>query len=292
VKLGFLGLGKMGAPMALRLLETGFPLTVWNRTIEKTETLTESGASIAANAAEVSANAEIVLSMLGDDDAAREVFNGPDGLLSVPVRNKLFIEMGTLQPQTAKDLESLCQKCGAGFIDAPVSGTVGPAKEGRLMALVGGSEADLERARPVLDALTRRIVHVGPVGHGSLMKLVINLPLAVYWQSLAEASAMGHAGGLDLSVMLDVMKDSGASLAAFPKKIPEILGQSAAVAFNIDTLHKDVKSILETGRELGVPMEMTNTMLSACESAQKAGLGSTDAVTLVRFMIDSLNESN
>ena len=132
----------MGAPMALRLLETGFPLTVWNRTIEKTETLTESGASIAANAAEVSANAEIVLSMLGDDDAAREVFNGPDGLLSVPVRNKLFIEMGTLQPQTAKDLESLCQKCGAGFIDAPVSGTVGPAKEGRLMALVGGSEAD------------------------------------------------------------------------------------------------------------------------------------------------------
>ena len=103
---------------------------------------------------------------------------------------------------------------------------------------------------------------------------------------------MGHAGGLDLSAMLDVMKDSGASLAAFPKKIPEILGQSVAVAFDIDTLHKDVKSILETGRELGVPMEMTNTMLSACESAQKAGLGSTDAVTLVRFMIDSLNKSN
>ena len=103
---------------------------------------------------------------------------------------------------------------------------------------------------------------------------------------------MGHAGGLDLSVMLDVMKDSGASLAAFPKKIPEILGQSAAVTFDIDTLHKDVESILETGRELGVPMEMTNTVLSTCESAQKAGLGTADAVTLVRFMIDSLNESN
>ena len=160
------------------------------------------------------------------------------------------------------------------------------------MALVGGNETDFERARPVLDALTRRIVHVGPVGHGSLMKLVINLPLAVYWQSLAEASSMGHAGGLDLSVMLDVMKDSGASLAAFPKKIPEILGQSAAVTFDIDTLHKDVESILETGRELGVPMEMTNTVLSTCESAQKAGLGTADAVTLVRFMIDSLNESN
>jgi len=290
VEIGFLGLGKMGAPMAPRLLEAGFPLTVWNRTVEKTRGLAQAGARVAASPAEVAAAGEIVLSVLSDDDAVREVFSGPDGLLSVPVADKLFIEMSTLRPQTARDLAGLCEACGARFIDSPVSGTVGPAREGRLMALVGGSEADLERARPVLDALARRIVHVGPVGQGSLMKLVINLPLAAYWQSLAEAAAMGHAGGLDLGLMLDVMKDSGASLAAFPKKIPEILGETADVAFDIDTLHKDVASILETGREFDVPMAVTSAVLSACESAREAGLGSADAVKLVSFLIDSLDE--
>lgn len=155
------------------------------------------------------------------------------------------------------------------------------------MALVGGSEADLERARPVLEALTRRIVHVGDVGSGSLMKLVINVPLAVYWQSLAEATAMGHAGGLDLELMLDVMKDSGASLSAFPGKIPAILDASIPPAFDIDTLHKDVVSILESGHEFDVPMPVTEALLPACTAAREAGLGSADAVALVQFLIGS-----
>ena len=160
------------------------------------------------------------------------------------------------------------------------------------MAMVGGREADVERATPVLEPLTRRIVHVGPIGQGSLMKLVINLPLAVYWQSLSEAAAMGHAGGLDLALMLDVLKDSGASMTAFPKKIPEILGESAAIAFDIDTLHKDVASMVATGAGFHVPMPVANVLLEVCRSAQESGLGQADAVALVRFLIDSLDDSN
>ena len=290
VKLGFLGLGKMGLPMAQRLLDTGFSLTVWNRTVEKADRLAGSAVEVAESPARVAAATDVVLSVLRGDDAAREVFNGPEGLLSVPVEDKLFIEMSTLRAKTARELAASCEEHGARFIDSPVSGTVGPAAEGQLMALVGGDEADLERATPVLDVLTRSIVHVGPVGQGSLMKLVINLPLAAYWQSLAEATAMGHAGGLDLALMLEVMKDSGASLAAFPKKIPEILGESQNVAFDIDTLHKDVESILATGREFRIPMALTETVLSACESALESGLSSADAVALVRFFIDSIDE--
>ena len=290
VKLGFLGLGKMGLPMAQRLLDAGFSLTVWNRTVEKADRLAGSVAEVAENPAGVAAAADIVLSVLRGDDAAHEVYNGPEGLLSVPVEGKLFIEMSTLRAQTARELAASCEKHGARFMDSPVSGTVGPAAEGQLMALVGGDEADLERATPVLDVLTRKIVHVGPVGQGSLMKLVINLPLAAYWQSLAEATAMGHAGGLDLALMLEVMKNSGASLAAFPKKIPEILGESQNVTFDIDTLHKDVESILATGREFQIPMALTETVLSACESAVESGLSTADAVTLVRFFIDSIDE--
>ena len=179
-QIGFLGLGKMGAGMAARLADVGHRATVWNRTASKCETLRELGAAVATVPSEACVDAEIVISMLRDDRSALEVFSGKDGLLSIPVDGKLFIEMSTLRPEAARVLARSCEEHGAAFIDAPVSGTVGPARTGRLMALVGGSEENLERARPVLEDMTRRIVHAGPVGSGSLMKLVLNLPLAVY----------------------------------------------------------------------------------------------------------------
>tara|TARA_B100000029_G_scaffold516125_1_gene627071 strand:- start:14590 stop:15471 length:882 start_codon:yes stop_codon:yes gene_type:complete len=285
VNIGFLGLGKMGMPMAMRLLDANFKLTVWNRSPEKTTAPKKAGAIVVSSPSQVATRSEIIISMLNDDTAAIEVFKGNEGLLKNEVKGKLFIEMSTLRPSTVKKLAKSCADKGAAFIDSPVSGTVGPAKEGRLMALVGGNETNLERARPVLEVLTRRIVHVGEVGQGSLMKLVINLPLAVYWYSLGEAAAMGHAGGLKLNVILDVMKDSGASMAAFPKKIPEILGESDLVTFDIDTLYKDVEFILETGMDSRVPMTATQAVLSACEAAKKEGLGSADATELVRFLM-------
>tara|TARA_B100000530_G_scaffold8598_2_gene7184 strand:- start:1689 stop:2576 length:888 start_codon:yes stop_codon:yes gene_type:complete len=291
VNLGFIGLGKMGEPMAMRLLDASFTLNVWNRSPAKTINANKAGAVVASCPSVVASRSEIIISMLNDDDAALEVFEGADGLLAGNVEDKLFIEMSTLRPSTARKLATSCNIQGAAFIDAPVSGTVGPAEEGRLMALVGGKEADLERARPVLDILTRRIVHVGAVGQGSLMKLVINLPLAVYWHSLGEAAAMGHAGGLELSVILDVMKDSGASMAAFPKKIPEILGESDLVTFDIDTLHKDVEFIIETGMDFHVPMAAAKTILSSSKAAKENGLGSADASELVRFIINSYRNS-
>ena len=277
--------------MAMRLLDASFVLNVWNRSPEKTINANKAGALVASCPSLVASRSEIIISMLNDDAAALEVFESKDGLLAGDVEGKLFIEMSTLRPSTVKKLAKSCDIQGASFIDAPVSGTVGPAAEGRLMALVGGNKTDLERARPVLDILTRRIVHVGAVGQGSLMKLVINLPLAVYWHSLGEAAAMGHAGGLELSVILDVMKDSGASMAAFPKKIPEILGESDLVTFDIDTLHKDLEFILETGMGFQVPMATAKTVLSACKAAKENGLGSADATELVRFIIKSYQDS-
>jgi 3-hydroxyisobutyrate dehydrogenase-like beta-hydroxyacid dehydrogenase len=286
LRLGFLGLGKMGAAMAPRLIEAGHPLTVWNRSEGKAAALEALGSTTAPNPAAVAAASDVVISIVRDDEAAREVFLAPDGLLSVPVDGKLFIEMSTLRPETARELGKRASEARAGFLDAPVSGTVGPAKSGRLMALVGGDAADVERARPVLELLTRRIVHAGPVGQGSLLKLVLNLPLAVYWQSLAEAIALGHAGGLGLETMLDAMKDSGAALAALPIKIPLILEGSTEAAFDVSTMEKDVSSILETGRGFGVPMPTAQAALAAYSSATAAGLGAADAVAVVRFLVD------
>jgi 3-hydroxyisobutyrate dehydrogenase len=156
-QIGFLGLGKMGAGMAARLVDVGHQVTVWNRTASKCEPLRELGAAVASVPAEACADADIVISMLRDDRSALEVFNGDDGLLSVPVDGKLFIEMSTLRPEAARELARCCEEHGAEFIDAPVSGTVGPARSGRLMALVGGSVENLERARPVLEDMTPEV---------------------------------------------------------------------------------------------------------------------------------------
>ena len=287
-KIGFLGLGKMGAVMAPRLLDAGFPLTVWNRSVEKAEELGKAGATVASNPANVAESSDVVISMLRDDAAAEQVFLGQHGLLSVDVEDKVFVEMSTLRPPTARALAERCAAKGAGFIDAPVSGTVAPAKEGKLMALVGGSEADLEKARPALEPLTRRIVHAGPVGQGAMLKLVLNLPLAVYWQSLAEAVALGAAGGLELPTMLDAVADSGAAIKVLPLKIQLILEGSDYAAFDIATMEKDAKSIVETGAEFGVPMPTTSAALATYAAANAAGMGSADAVSIVRHLMDTL----
>jgi len=292
IRLGFLGLGKMGAGMAARLLDSDHTVTVWNRTASKTEALEAAGAEVATAPADVAKRSELVISMLHDDQAAYDVYSGTDGLLSVPAEGKLFIDMSTLRPEAARELAERCNEKGAAFIDAPVSGTVGPARTGRLMALVGGTEADLERARPILKALTRRIVHAGPVGSGSLLKLVLNLPLAVYWQSLAEAVALGHSGGLDLEMMLGAVSDSGGALSALSHKISMIVDNSADVAFDIATMEKDARSILAVGTDFGIPMPTTAAALAAYSSAHAAGLGSADAVAIIRYLLDSLDSSD
>ena len=289
-KIGFLGLGKMGAVMAPRFIDAGFELTVWNRSIEKAAALGKAGATVVETPAAVAEAADIVISMLRDDAAAEQIFLGESGLLSVDVKGKLFIEMSTLRPPTARSLAERCAEKGAGFIDAPVSGTVAPAKDGKLMALVGGSEQDLERARPALKVLTRRIVHAGPVGQGAMLKLVLNLPLAVYWQSLAEAAALGTAGGLELATILDAMADSGGAARVLPLKIPLILEGSDYVAFDIATMEKDATSIIETGAGFGVPMPTISAALATYAAANAAGKGAEDAVSIVRHLSERLKD--
>jgi 3-hydroxyisobutyrate dehydrogenase len=276
----------MGIHMASRILDAGHELTVWNRTADKASALIERGANLAATPAELAASCDIVVSMLSNDDVVLEVYEGRDSLLSSSVDGKLFIDMSTLRPDTVHKLAQRIYAAGAGFIDAPVSGTVGPAKDGTLLIVCGGTDKDVETARPILDILGRRLVHVGSAGQGALMKLVVNLPLAVYWGSLAEALAMGSRGGLDLKQMLETIQDSSAALAVLPLKTPNILGESAPVAFDISNMQKDLRSMLETGGELGVSMPTTDGALSNYSAAAESGLAAHDAVDVVQFMIE------
>ncbi len=282
----------MGAAMAPRLLGDSRSLVVWNRNPARVGPLVAAGATAVATPRELAQGADVVFVMVRDDVAAASVYEGPDGLLAGNVEGRLFIEMSTLRPATIARLDVLVRGRGAALLDAPVSGTVGPARHGKLLALVGARAADLERARPFLDLLCRRIVHAGAVGQGALLKLVVNLPLAVYWQSLAEALALGHAGGLDYRAMLETLQDSPAALAVLGLKTPAILGDAPAPAFDVASMQKDVLYMLETGSASGVPMPATAAALATYSAAIAGGLGADDAVAIVRFLAERMTRKN
>ena len=284
-KISFLGLGKMGSVMAPLFIQAGHQLTVFNRDKDKTQPLREQGAMIASDPSEASKASEYIFTMLSDDAAAESIFLSKQGLLSVDVKDKLFIDMSTLKPSTVNILAKKVSEASAYFIDAPVSGTVAPAAKGQLMFFCGGAIEQIERARPLLDILSRRVIHAGDIGSGSLLKLVVNLPLAIYWQALAEAVSLGSSGDLSDEVMLDAIADSSAALAVLKMKIPVMLGEDVPVAFDMKSMVKDLKSILTTADETGLRLPTTTSALKVYVKAiEDGGMGQDDAVKIMNFM--------
>ena len=208
MRIGIAGLGRMGTAIAERLLEVGHELTVWNRSPEKAKPLAAAGATAVSTPAELAGRAETIITILTDAKALDEVYRGPSGLLSGDLKGKLVIEMSTVQPDTEVALAEEVRAKGAAFVECPVGGTTGPARQGKLIGLVGGAAADVERARPILEQLSRRLEHVGPVGAGASMKLAINLPLLVFYQALGEAYALCRHLNLDRTAMMDLFADT------------------------------------------------------------------------------------
>ena len=167
MKVGVAGIGRMGAAIAERLLKHGHEVTVWNRTRVKAEALAVHGAKVVDTPAQLASAVDVILTILTDAQAIAATFDGPDGLLAGAIKGKLFVEMSTVRPETERALAERVRAKGAALIDCPVGGTTGPARDGKLLAFVGGDAADLARVQPVLEQLCRRIEHVGPVGSGA-----------------------------------------------------------------------------------------------------------------------------
>ena len=278
------GTGKMGAAMARRLMASGHAVTVWNRTAARAQPLLDEGATWAASPAALAASADIVLTMLIDEAALDEVYLGADGLLSGPVAGRLFIDMSTVSPAKPQQIGARVQAAGASFLECPVGGSVGPAKEGRLLGFVGGTAEALARARPVLEALCRRIEHVGPLGAGATMKLTINLPLMVYWQTLSEALSLVQPLGLDPARVVDILADTSGGpnmLKVRGAAIAQALsGQVGPVSVDVATMRKDMRAMLAQGAELGARLPLTETALRTFEQAAAQGLDAADCTQL------------
>jgi 3-hydroxyisobutyrate dehydrogenase len=266
MKIGFAGMGRMGAAMAGRLLTFGHEVTVWNRTAAKVKSLADAGAKVAATPAELASNSELIMTILTDAAAIDAIYRGPNGLLDGAISSKLFIEMSTVRPETERELAKTVNAKGAFLIDCPVGGTVGPARDGKLLGLVGGDALHVARAKPVLDQLCRRVDHVGPVGAGAAMKLTINLPLAVYWQACGEALAISKPLGLDPAKVIEILSESSGGPNVLKTRGPALIGAlngtpPQPVTFDIDSIRKDLRTTLEEGRALGRDLPLTEKSL-------------------------------
>jgi 3-hydroxyisobutyrate dehydrogenase len=281
MQIGIAGLGAMGSAIAARLLEVGHPVTVWNRTPAKTRPLADAGATVVANPAAVAAASDTVITILTDGAAIDEVYGGPSGLLSGDVKGKLFIEMSTVPPVVETTLASKVRGAGAEFVECPVGGSTAPARQGKLLGLLGGDAASAARARPILEQLCRKVEHCGPVGAGSSMKLAINLPLMVAWQAYGEAFAIARDVGWEPKRLLDLFVESNGANNGLKMRADMIVAMMdnrdpGPTTFSIANAVKDLRTMVDAGAAKGADMPATKAALAAFEESNKKGFGGGD----------------
>jgi 3-hydroxyisobutyrate dehydrogenase len=285
--IGFCGTGRMGAAMVLRLIDQGHRVTLWNRTAGKAKPLLERGARWAKSPSAVAEAHEITITILTDAGAIDAVYGGADGLLAGAVEGKLFIEMSTVPPATIRSLAERVRAKHAGLVECPVGGTVGPARDGKLLGLAGGSAADFARAKPILEQLCRRVDHLGANGNGAAMKLAINLPLAVYWEALREAMALIRDTGIEPLKALEIMGESSGGANVLKSRAGKIVtalaGGAPDVGFDIDGIRKDLRLMAEVAKEAGVALPVAAEALAAYDAAARDGWGGRDGSSLVAW---------
>ena len=285
MKIGVCGTGRMGSSIAQRLMSVGHEVGVWNRNSAKTKPLIDAGAKLFASPAELVEGCDVLIVMLLNDAAIEAVYRGPNGILKSKLAGKLVIDMSTVRPDTMTSIGASVAQQGAAFVESPVGGSTGPAKEGKLFGLVGGAKADVARAMPLLEQLCRRIEHVGEVGSGSMMKLAVNLPLLVYWQALGEALTICKPLNLPADRLIDILSDTAGTPTAMKGRgavIAKVLGGAplGETAFGLNAAKKDLATAVQFGASLHVDLPVTASALACFEEAEAAGLGAADATAI------------
>lgn len=288
MRIGIAGVGRMGAAVALHLVEAGHSLTVWNRSAEKTKPLADAGAGVAKTPTDLADAVEAVITILTNSAAMSDVYEGSAGLLAGDVKGKLFIEMSTVQPHEEAALAKKVQARGAVFVECPVGGTVGPARQGKLLGVAGGAKEDFERAKPLLDQMCRRVEHVGPVGAGSSMKLALNLPLMVYYQALGESLLLCRHLGLDNAWLMEFLSDTSGAPSVLKTRGPAIAsaldGKDIGVAnFDVDLICKDLRTMLAEAEQRGATLPVVRQTLAIYEQAAADGWGKRDGAWLPAY---------
>ncbi len=285
MNVAFLGLGTMGAPMAANLRARGHALAVWNRSPARAQPLVAAGARLAASPADAARGAQAIVMMLADPAAVHAVVDGADGVLAGLEPNALVIDMSTVDVATARAVDAKVRARGGRFVDAPVSGTRKPAVEGKLVIMAGGDPADVERARPLLEAMGR-VVPTGGVGQGMAAKLVLNGLGAHMMTGFAAMMVLAARLGLDQRAMLEVIGSGAFSSPLYLAKGPRMMARDFAPDFTLALMHKDQELVLATAAALGYAMPTLAAIRDVLAEAIAAGYGDGDLSGVVRLFED------
>ena len=277
-KIGFLGLGEMGTPMAGRLLQAGHEVVVWNRSPERTAVLAKEGASVAASPAKAAAGRDLVITMLATPEALEQVLFGADGLAPALSPGQVLIDMSTVGPGEVRSAAARLPQ-GASFVDAPVRGSVPQATSGRLDIFVGATDQDYERVRPILETLGS-VRHTGGPGSGAAMKLVANLALGAAMVTLGEALSLGESLELQRHVLLDVLADSPIGPIVKAKRANVESGQFPP-SFKLRHAAKDLRLVLETAAAKGRDLKQARANRAWLDEAAEHGAADLDFSSVV-----------
>jgi 2-hydroxy-3-oxopropionate reductase len=284
-KIGFIGLGIMGKPMAENLIEAGYDLVAYNRTREKAEEL--DGATVAETPKELAEQSDVIITMLPDSPQVEEVLAGEDGVLESINEGALIVDMSTISPVFTERLSEQAEAKGASMLDAPVSGGDVGAIDGTLSIMVGGSEEDFERALPLFEVMGDTAIHVGPVGTGQVVKAANQIVVALTIEAVSEALVLGSKGGVPPEKILDVLGGGLAGNKVMEVKREKMLGHSFDPGFRVELHHKDLGIALAAGREFGVTLPVTAIVDQMLETLKMLGRGDQDHSALLTLIEES-----
>ena len=285
-KVGFIGLGIMGKPMARNLIKAGYELVAYNKSREKADELAEEGAVAAGSPKEVAATCGTVITMLPDSPEVREVVTGENGVLEGIESGSLLVDMSTISPVVTEELAAEAQKKGVSMLDAPVSGGEPGAVDGTLSIMVGGAEEDFEILRPIFGVLGETVVRVGEVGAGQVVKACNQIVVALVIEAVSEALVLGSKAGVDPAKIIEVLSGGLAGTKVMEAKKSSFLNHDFDPGFRVELHHKDLGIALAAGREYGVALPVTAIVDQMLEALKARGSGDRDHSAILTLIED------
>ncbi|OXM66664.1 MULTISPECIES: NAD(P)-dependent oxidoreductase [Amycolatopsis] len=282
MKLGFLGLGVMGTPMALNLVRAGTPLVVWNRTAAKAEVLRAAGAEVAGSAAEVCRRVDVVFLMLADGAAVDAALGRGGSEFAANVGGRIVVHMGTTSPEYSRGLATEVAAAGGRYVEAPVSGSRKPAEAGQLVAMLAGEPGAVAEVGPLLAPMCRQVVECGPVPGGLLMKLAVNLYLITMVTGLAEATHFAERRGLDLGRFVEVLNAGPMASDVSRVKVAKLVARDFEVQAAIADVLKNNRLVAEAARAAGLASPLLDVCHALYGEAVALGYGREDMAAVVR----------
>ena len=283
MKIGFIGLGIMGKPMSRNLLKAGYQLVVFNRSKGAVNELVAAGASAAANPREVAKQAEIVITMLPNSPHVRDVVLGEAGIIEGAGKGSVVIDMSSIAPLVSREIAARLDKKGIEMLDAPVSGGEPKAIEGTLSVMVGGKKEIFDKCYPVMKAMAGSVVLVGSAGAGNIAKLANQVIVALNIAAVSEALVLAAKAGVDPDLVYQAIRGGLAGSAVLDAKAPLMMDRKFNPGFRIDLHIKDLNNVLETSHSIGVPLQLTASVMEIMQALKVDGLGDADHGSLVRF---------